>query len=71
MSGGRDEVDAGVDARVWDGLLAVDAHFLVEVLLKLIVHKLQHRHPTAPHKGRRNVIKTPYYNYSPWFSVRN
>lgn len=51
------EVEAGVDTGVWYGLLTSDAHFFVEVLLKLIVHIVQ---DWLPAKQNRNTTTHSY-----------
>lgn len=52
MPGGRDEVEAAVDSGVWDHLLPGDAHLLVQVPVKLVIHVFQDRRPAA----KRNLV---------------
>lgn len=52
VPGGRDEVEAAVDSGVWDHLLPGDAHLLVQVPVKLVIHVFQDRRPAA----KRNLV---------------
>lgn len=47
MAGGGDEVEAAVDAGVWDALLAVDVDLLLQVFLVLIIDELHDGLPAA------------------------
>ena len=51
VPGGGDEVEAGMDACVRNHLLPINAHLLVEVLVKLLVDILQDRGPAEEEGG--------------------
>lgn len=58
MAGGRDEVEAAVDARVRDALLSVDVDLLLQVLLVLVVDELHDGLPAAQRPGSAH-LRTP------------
>lgn len=56
MSSGRDEVEATVHSAVRNHLLPINAHLLVQVLVKLLLHKLQDGGPAKVGRTRRDNV---------------
>ena len=64
VSGGRDEVDTGVDSSVGNDLLSVDADLLIEVFVKLLIHVLQNRSPAADNGQSDHTPSHPQPSHS-------
>ena len=56
MSGGSNEVETAVHASVWNDPLPGDAHFLVQVVLKLVIDIFQDGLPAVAMETREGIM---------------